>query len=243
MTRTSISNAILTTCVFSALVALCGCGEDDPGDVCPPFDASYHPVIDPASFVASVTHPLHPLVPGTTFVYAEGADRVEVTVLAETKTILGVTCTVVHDTHTSGGEIIEDTYDWFAQDASGAVWYFGEDTRELTAGVVTSTEGSWEAGVSGAQPGIIIPAVPTVGAIYRQEYLSCVAEDMGEVLSTSASTMVPLGAYTGCLQTRDFTPLDPELNENKYYCPGVGMVVAIDLVTGDREELVEIRRM
>ena len=146
----------------------------------------------------------------------------------------------MHDVASVNGEVIEDTYDWFAQDTTGAVWYLGEDTKELSGGEVVSTLGSWEAGVDGAQPGVIIPGAPAVGTTYRQEYYAGVAEDMGEILETDASATVPNGSYTGCLRTRDFTPLDSKLDENKYYCPGVGVVLVVDMVTGQREELISV---
>jgi hypothetical protein len=201
---------------------------------------AYEPVMDPSAFVAEVNNPLFPLIPGTTLTYQSGDETVEFSVLAERKISQGVSTVTVHDVASVNGEVIEDTYDWFAQDRSGAVWYFGEDTKELSGGAVVSTNGSWEAGVDGAKPGIIIPSAPAVGMVYRQEYFAGVAEDMGEILETDASATVPYGSYTGCLKTRDFTPLDTNLDENKYYCPGVGVVLVIDVVTGQREELVSI---
>ncbi|MBL8740537.1 MAG: hypothetical protein JNK04_05575, partial [Myxococcales bacterium] len=104
-----------------------------------------------------------------------------------------------------------------------------------------STFGSWEAGIDGAQPGIIMPAVPSVGSDpYRQEYYACVAEDFGEVLAVDEEVTVPFGSFTGCLKTRDTTPLDPAVDENKYYCPEVGLVLAVDVASGDREELTTV---
>lgn len=124
------------------------CGGDD-GDVCPPVDTSYDPAIDAADFVDAVDNPLFALVPGSTYQYMEGTNAVvDITVLPERKVILGVSCTVVHDVVTIAGDVAEDTIDWYAQDSSGAVWYFGEATMELRLGRVVSTEGSWEAGCS-----------------------------------------------------------------------------------------------
>lgn len=228
----SLGAALLIICVAA------GCGTKNGGCV---VDLSYDPEIVPEAFQTAVDSQYYPLVPGTTFVYAEGADTVRVAVLVDTKVILGVTCTVVHDQVFQDGELTEDTYDWFAQDTLGNVWYFGEDTREMSGGLVVSTEGSWEAGVDGAKPGIIIPADPVVGTVYRQEYYACVAEDMGEILGLDASATVPYGSFTGCLKTRDFTPLEPDVNGNKYYAPGVGLVLAVDVASGLREELVDIQ--
>jgi hypothetical protein len=175
------------------------------------------------------------LIPGTRFVYSAGDDvRIETTVTHERKTILGVSTVVVHDVELENGEVIEDTFDWYAQDIDGTVWYFGEDTRAFENGQV-STEGSWEAGVDGAKPGIVMPGSPQVGMQYRQEYYACVAEDMGEIVSTC----VNVDEYRRCLQTLDTTPLEPDVAEHKFYCPDVGLVLAIDLESGEREELIE----
>lgn len=204
-------------------------------------DASYQPAIDPADFVAQIDNPLFPLVPGTEYTYEGDGETVKYVVTTETKQILGVTCVVVHDTAYVDGEVIEDTFDWFAQDKDGNVWYFGEDTKEYEGGKVTSTEGSWQAGVDGAQAGIVMHATqPAAGVAYRQEYLACEAEDMAEVTSVSEAVSVPFGDYTDCLQTREFTPLEPDLDEAKYFCKGVGLALVIDNKTGGRVELIDV---
>lgn len=204
-------------------------------------DPTYNPSINPADFVAGVDNLLFPLVPGTQYVYQGGEETIEVTVTDDTKQILGVTTIVVRDVVSVGSEIIEDTYDWYAQDKAGNVWYFGEDTKEYEDGQVVSTEGSWEAGVDGAKPGIIMHATqPAIGVPYRQEYYACEAEDMAEVVSLSESVTVPYGSFDNCLQTRDFTPLEPNVNEYKYYAPGVGLVLEVDVQSGARTELIEV---
>jgi len=224
---------LIPVAIAAAAAAACG------GDTCA-VDTSYDPAIVPADFVAEVDHPLYPLPTGARWVYQAGDERVVVEVLSERRTILGVAAVIVHDQGSVAGELIEDTFDWLAQDRAGNVWYMGEATQELDHGRVVSTEGSWEAGVDGAKPGILIPAAPAVGQPYRQEYSPCNAEDMGEVLATDASATVPTGSYTGCLKTRDFTPLEPAVDEEKYYCPGIGLVLTVDVGAGGaREELVE----
>ncbi len=191
-------------------------------------EVDYNPVINPSDFVAVVDNPYFPLVPGTTFVYEgvseDGAERNEMHVTDETKVIMGVACTVVWDRVWLEGSLIEETYDWYAQDKNGSVWYFGEDSREMDNGVVVSTEGSWETGVDGAKPGIVMMGLPVVGEVYRQEYYKGEAEDMAEVVSLNASATVPHGVYSDCLQTKDWTPLEPGVAEYKYYASGVGMV-------------------
>ena len=225
--------------VMAACLSTLGCGSDDGGsDGATP----YNPKIDPAAFKDTVDNPLFPLVPGTTLVYkagVTGTEEVTIQVTSDKKTILGVTCIVVRDTARIAGEVKEDTWDWYAQDKDGAVWYMGEDTKEYSGGVVTSTEGSWEAGKDGAKPGYIIPPPDLLkpGSKYRQEYYAGHAEDYGEVLSVNADAQVPAGNYTNCLQTHDYTPLEPAVNEQKYYCKDVGVVLSIDMVTGEREEL------
>ena len=200
--------------------------------------------IDPAEFTSEIDNPWLPFRTGAKWVYREtdqeGAEqRVEVTVLDETRTVMGVEVRVVHDVVTEDGELVEDTYDWYAQDADGNVWYFGEDTKEFEDGKVATTAGSWEAGVDGAQPGILVPAEPEVGLAYRQEHYAGEAEDAAEVLSLDEKVEVPFGKYDGVLMTKDYTPLEPDILEHKFYARGVGLVLALAISGGsDREELV-----
>jgi hypothetical protein len=209
-----------------------------------PSSAAYNPQIDPANFVSVVDNPLYPLKPGTVLEYTvnkEGVnERVVITVTRETKNILGVATTVVHDVVTEGGQVAEDTWDWYGQDREGNVWYFGEATTKTERGK-SSTEGSWQAGVNGAKPGVIMEAHPKVGDIYRQEYAPGVAEDRAEILSLNESVTVRKGSFSGCLKTKDYSPLKPDLVENKVFCPGVGQVLVVH-VKGpvEREELVAV---
>ena len=209
-------------------------------------DEISHAKFDPCDFGNEIIdNPYFTLTPGTTFTYEseteEGTEEIIVVVTNETKEILGVTATVVRDTVSLDGELIEDTFDWFAQDKEGNVWYLGEDTKEYENGEVVSTEGSWEAGVDGAEAGIVMLADPQVGDTYRQEWYPGHAEDAAEVVSLSEEVTVPYGTFTNCLQTREFSTIDPELNEYKYYCTAVGAVtleVVID--SGERVELIDV---
>jgi hypothetical protein len=153
------------------------------------------------------------------------------------------TARVVRDTVTLDGEIIEDTLDWYAQYADGTVWYLGEDTAELEDGTITTREGSFEAGVDGAQAGVIMPASPEVGMAYRQEYYEGEAEDNGEVLALGEQATVPAGRYDGLLKTADTTPLEPDVLEHKYYARDVGVVLTVDKETGGREELMSVTQI
>ena len=206
--------------------------------------AEYAPRIDPASFAEAVDNPYFPLVPGTItrFVERAGGETTqrEVTVTSERRIVMGVHCVVVHDVATEQGSVVEDTFDWFAQDAQGNVWYFGEATREFGSDGAVSSEGSWEAGVGGAQPGIVMPAKPEPGDPFRQEYLLGVAEDMAQVTALDRSATVPAGTFDGCVETRDWSLLEAG-SEKKWYAKGVGFVRAESL-SGEVEELVSVAR-
>ena len=212
----------------------------DPGD-----GGNYAPVIDAANFVAQIDNPYLPLIPGTRWSYksTDGVETTEVEVLADTREILGITATIVHDTVYEDGEVIEDTFDWFAQDSEGNVWYLGEDSKEYEDGKVVSTSGSWEAGVDGAQPGIVMHASPRVGVGYRQEYYAGEAEDLAQVLKLDAEATVPFGSYQGVVVIQEWNPLDPDVVENKYYASGVGVVMEETVRGGDeRVELISFEK-
>lgn len=195
--------------------------------------------LDPADFVSGVDHPNWPMAPGSRWVYREGSQRVVVTATRRTKRIEGIPATVVHDVVTEDGELVEDTWDWYAQDKDGNLWYLGEQTKEYEHGKVKSTEGSWEAGVDGAEAGIVLPAKPEVGMAYRQEYLKGEAEDEARILSVDEKAEVPFGAFDHVLMTKDFTRLEPDLLEHKFYARGVGPVLTVAVSGGsEREELV-----
>jgi hypothetical protein len=190
-------------------------------------DKAYNPQIDPANFVETVDNPFNPLVPGTTFKYlekggGETSDNI-IVVTHDTKMIMGVKCIVVHDTVLKNGRLAEDTWDWFAQDKQGNVWYFGEATREISPGGQVSTVGSWEAGVKGALPGIVMPSNPKPGEPYRQEYQLGVAEDMGQIAALDETVTVPAGTYTGCVRTKEWSMLEAG-SEKKWYAKGVGFI-------------------
>jgi hypothetical protein len=206
----------------------------------PPRVSPYDPKINSSDFVAGIDNPYMPFEPGTTHVY-EGVsedekETVTVFVTNKTKEILGVTATVVRDVVTVEGEIHEKTFDWYAQDRYGNVWYLGEDSKEYENGKPVSSSGSWEAGVDGAQPGIVMLGEPQVGDRYRQEYYKGEAEDFGQVLKLGESVDVPYGSYDNVLVTKDWTPLEPKILENKYYARGVGVVYERS-VKGPKEEL------
>jgi hypothetical protein len=242
---------LICCAALAAALTLAACGDEKDKTDAPtatpstPTDEAYAPVIDPANFVEGVDNPYFPLTPGTTRIYEgeteDGLERIEVVVTHDTREILGISCIVVRDTVSLDGELVEDTFDWYAQDKDGNVWYMGEDSKEYEDGEVVSTAGSWEAGVDGAQPGIIMQAHPQVGAAYRQEYYAGEAEDMAEILSLTETASVPYGSFDALLMTKEWTPLEPGVAEQKYYAAGTGLVLEVMVEGGTgRVELVDV---
>jgi hypothetical protein len=204
----------------------------------------YNPRIDPKDFTAKVTNRYFPLIPGRTLVYqkksSEGTEVIRVTTRPETIEIAGVECAIVHDVVTLDGEPVEDTDDWYAQDRDGNVWYFGEIARNFEDGLLDNLDGSWRTGKDGAKPGILMQGTPRPGKTYRQEFLLGEAEDVALILSLDDTVEVPAGKFTNCLRTEDWTPLEPDVAEHKFYAPGIGLVLEVNQVSGARTELVEI---
>lgn len=200
--------------------------------------------IDSTNFQAKIDNPFFPLVPGTTFMYTEriGHDSLEneITVTHDTKRILGVDCVVVHDVVRKKGVVKEDTFDWYAQDKQGNVWYFGEATREFQGHGKVVTEGSWEAGVDGAMAGMYMKGQPAVGEPYRQEYYAGHAEDMGQIVGMSDSVTVPWGSFFPCVKTKDWSLLEAG-HEFKWYAKGVGYVRA-ESTAGEVSVLVSVTK-
>jgi hypothetical protein len=217
--------------------------EDDSDDRVPaPFNLRkpYRPDFDKDETTAMVTQRFFPLPVGARWTYRsvtdEGMQRIEVQVLAGTKRAFGVATRIVRDVAYLDDEKVEDTLDFFAQDDDNNVWYLGERTTEFEGGVPVSTAGSWEAGIRGALPGIVMLNRPRVGDVYRQEYFKGEAEDYARVVGLNKTVKVPAGTFRGCLVTRDLSVIEPALDELKYYCPGIGLTLIIE---GDvREELV-----
>jgi hypothetical protein len=198
--------------------------------------------LNPANFVRHINNPYFPLKPGTTFVYKspDGSETVRTTVSHQTKVVLGVTCIVVQDRAFVDGKLVERTLDYYAQDKDGNVWYFGEAARNFENGHFLDTHGSWLAGVNGATPGIIMEGAPRLGDRYDQENAPGIAEDGAKIINLDAKANVPHGNFQHILVTAETNPLEPGFLERKYYAPGIGLVLAIDMRTGEEEELVNI---
>ena len=231
---------VMTTAIWSAGAA--SASTSHPNDL-PKFGPGslYRPVIDAEDFSANVTNPWLPLQPGTTLTYEGTKDgepaRNTFHVTSETKVVDGVTCRVVFDRLFLNGKLAERTFDYYAQDDDGNVWYFGEDTVKLDDnGNLTDTEGSFRAGVDGAQPGVFMQAHPQIGRRFRQEWYEGHAEDQFKVVSRSAHVTVPYGSFNRALKTEERTDLEPDVLDNKYYVRGIGEVTEVS-VRGPIEKL------
>jgi hypothetical protein len=232
----------VTIALLTSTAIACGGGQSDSASLLPQGSKPFK--VDPGDFTTEIDNPYWPMKPGCHWVYretnAEGdVQRNDVVVTNQTKMIAGIEAVVVHDTVRQRGQLTEDTFDWYAQDSEGNVWYLGEDTTEYENGKVKTKEGSWEAGVDGALGGIVVPADPKPGLTYREEYYKGHAEDGADVLTLNSHAKVPQGTYDNLLQTRNFSPIEPDVVEEKFYALGVGVVLEITVSGGsDRGELI-----
>jgi hypothetical protein len=234
--------------VAAIVLLVPGCGGSSKSSSSTTLLQGTKPVqLDPADFTTAIDNPYWPMRPGSHWVYREvengEAQRVDVTVTNRTKTLDGIEARVVHDRVSRNGETLEDTYDWYAQDSKGNLWYLGEDTAEYENGKLKTREGSWAAGVDGAEPGVVVPAEPKQGMSYREEYYAGHAEDAAEVLNVDSQVQVPFGRFKNAMLTRNFSTIEPTVEEMKLYARGVGPVMEL-LVSGGsgRTELLSFER-
>lgn len=233
--------------VFLAVlsIAVVGCFDNSTGPSGAELGPPYNPDL-PDAWAPAVTNSFFPLAPGTILEYRSetdaGIEMTRVEVLSETKIIQGVTATAVSDQVRINGDLLEDTTDWYAQDEDGNVWYLGEATVEYLEGGETSTAGSWEWGVNGALPGIIMWADPSahIGEKYRQEYSKGEAEDWAKVTDVGLNVSVPYDDYTGVLETLDWNAFSPGDKERKFYAPGIGLILEIPKEADERTELINV---
>jgi hypothetical protein len=247
---------LISACLILSAVATQACGPEQsplqPADTLTPSAAvapataaaaaapaatvSELPPFDPDNFVRGVTNPLFPLPLGRRLIYKGFEDGERETVITDVtrdhKTILGVPVVVVLDRVFQSGELVEKTFDWFAQDKQGNVWYFGEDTKEFEDGKLVNTEGSFEVGKHGARAGIIMRAHPVLYQITPQEDAPGVAEDKARVIGLDVTLKLPYGTVRHCLKQAEFTDLEPDAVEYKVYCPGLGVVRGRDIRGG-----------
>ena len=189
---------------------------------------TYAPVLDPAHFVSVIDNPYFPLPVGRKLVYTgtkDGQSQTDtVTVTDRTKVILGITTRVVNDVATHNGTVLEKTFDYYAQDDLGNVWYLGEDTTHFLPNGKADTSGSFIAGIDGAQPGIIMEADPQIPDAYRQECFAGEAEDTAWIVGTQGSVKVPYGNVRNVLTTLEATRIEAGAYDEKVYGPGIGIV-------------------
>jgi hypothetical protein len=210
-----------------------------PASELAPIHGPYSPKIDPADFVAKVDNPYLPFEPVTRFHYEGVRGTTPQTdnevVLRKTKRVLGIRCTIVRDTVSEHGHAVERTFDWYAQDRNGNVWYMGENSLELSHGHFVRASDSWRSGVNGAKPGIIMPGDPRAGEQYRQEYYPPgEALDEARVVGIRGPVTVPYGTFQRALVTLKRSPLEPQ-TEKKFYVRGVGEVKE-QVVKGHHEQ-------
>jgi hypothetical protein len=201
----------------------------------------YQPVIDPADFVEVIDNPYWPLTPGASYEFESADEQTKVVVTSERRMVMGVSTVVVSDKVFADGKLSEDTTDWYAQDRAGNVWYFGEATLSYENDPAGDPTGSWEAGVDGAEPGVVMLADPLGGDVYRQEFYAGEAEDIALVRHANGSITVPAGSYDNVLVTEEWTPLEPDVIELKYYAKGIGVVEERQIFGGN--ELVKLTKV
>ena len=243
--------------VFEARRELCEELDDAPHE--PAFGEDFAAnFVDPLEIGNTITaHTFFPLVTGNRWVYEstslddegeEVTETITVVVTDKVKLIEGITCVVVNDVVEEDGVVIEDTDDWYAQDTDGNVWYCGEiaqnfetfDGDEPEEPELVDIEGSWKTGRDGSKAGVLIPAEPEVGDVIRQEVAYADAEDVIEILSVDGTQSAPAASCSAtCLVTLDFTPLEPDAEEQKFFAPGIGLIVEVDPESGERLELID----
>ncbi|WP_052323988.1 hypothetical protein [Flavihumibacter sp. ZG627] len=191
------------------------------------------------------TNPYFPARENTTYIYEgeteDGMEHIEERRLNVTRTIMGVECIIVNFRAYVNGNLVEEAFDWYAQDDAGTVWYFGEAVDNyLEDGTLADHAGSWEAGVDGAEAGILMLAAPRMGMKYREEFYPDNAEDEAQVIGVNLTIETPLGTYTNCLKTKNWSKLEPGIIEHKYYAPGVGLVKEVNLQEKEEIFLISI---
>jgi hypothetical protein len=250
--RRKVMLAVIPALALAAAIAvgLVLATNDDASSTSSGLPQGADPVnLDPADFSASIDNPQWPMTVGSRWVYrvvdtSDGSvkhDVIEVT--PRTKMIAdGIEARVVSDIVSYHGKPVEVTKDWYAQDNVGNVWYFGENTHEYVHGRRVDN-GSWEAGVGSNLPGVALPADPKLGLSYREEYSKGVAEDQSRVLALDEQAQVPAGHFKPTLMTEDYSPIEHNVSELKFYAKGSGQaVLAVDVSGGsEREELVSYK--
>jgi hypothetical protein len=241
----TVRSMVIASALLFAIVASAAAAAPNPAPATGPYD----PQIRPADFVKHIDNRWFPLRPGSVHRYAgvaeDGKQRQTgvVFVTHRTKKILGVRCRVVRDTGFTAGKPEERTFDWYAQDRAGNVWYFGEDSRDYRKGHWVRSSGSWKAGAHGAKPGILMLAEPQAGQTYRQEYYPGHALDVATVLGPDGTVRLPFKRVRHALETSETSELEPGVVEHKYYAPGLGEIKSVEVQGGkEATRLVSVSR-
>lgn len=209
-----------------AIGLLVGCGSGDKNQaegteidiaVCAPSNGA-------AAFSTNITNRFFPQPVGQKLVFEGGGERIEITTLAETEVVAGVTTRVVHEYETAKGVLVEQSWNYFVQAMDGTVCYFGERVDIYEDGVVTSHDGQWRADESGFVPGIQMPGAPAAGTYHAQERAPGVAEDYANIVQLGKTVTVPTGTYAETVITEEWSPLEPGAKSHKAYAAGVGML-------------------
>jgi len=233
---------------YAGLIMIAACQEEQGLSPKRQPDNSYDPEIRASNFVNSTTldHLYFPMESGKTYIYGgateEGPERLEVKRLPTARQVRGIDCAAVSEQVWLGGTLREVTEVWYARDNSGNVWRMGEKIDNYNAsGALINHNGSWEAGTDGAKPGLAMLASPQPGQAYRQEYYFNIAENEAEVLETGLSVTTPMGTFGNCLKIKEWSALEPDALEYKFYAPGIGLAKAVNVVDNEELVLVEIR--
>lgn len=208
--------------------------------------AEYTPQINPADFTTKITNKYFALPAGKKLTYetteqGKVTERIEIEILRETKTIEGIETVIYLDKEFKNGRLVEETRDYLAQHKNGDVWYFGEDVKNYSNGIVVNRSGSFIHGKDGAKAGIWMKAEQRVGDSYKQEFYPGHAEDTRDTVAVGETVTTKNRTYTDCVKVYDWTPLEKNAQEHKYHCPEVGaLVLTVDLKSGSRAELVNV---
>jgi hypothetical protein len=239
---------VISFIVLGAMLAFYSCKKDEVFDPARQPDTSYNPQITWSNFSNSttITNPYFPFDVGRVYIYesqtGEDMERTEVAFTDVEKTVMGIPCVVIRDRVYLNGQLIEDTHDWFAQDNEGNVWYMGEDVQNYNLdGTYRDSAGAWEAGIDDAKPGFMMLANPQAGMTYRQEYYFNHAEDEAQVEEVGLTISTPLGTYENCIRTKEWTDLEPDVLEYKFYAPHIGVIKTLNITDNEEANLIEIR--
>lgn len=216
----------VVACALAAIAAVPALAQDDEA---PDDEYTTTFLTEHCTWIPFGQNPFFSLAPDTQHIL-EGDEegdtiRTVMTVLHKTRMVNDVPTRVIEERHYVNGELDEVSRNFFSMCfQNNSIFYFGEEVDYYEEGEITSHEGAWLAGVDGATPGLYMPGLPLLGARYYQEVAPGEALDRAEVVRLTERVSVPAGSWDGCLVTVETTPLEPDTEDIKRYCPGVGIV-------------------